>query len=661
MKDVRERPLIYEFGEYRLNASEGTLWREAERVNLTHKAIELLTILVERRGALVSKEELVESLWRDTYVDENNLAVTISMLRRAFGEASQDRRFIETVPRRGYRFVADVRESTGGAFVIEKHTKTDITIEQNSGIAIPSPPDGRSPVFSRHVKRRPFAFVVITVLIVGLGLALANSFWRPRNENRSAQNLAEPVSNPAPSPPPRTIAVLPFKDFNKNNDDESLSIGLTDSLITRLGNVRGLAVRPTSAVLPFIEKSSSPQAVGEKLNVETILEGIIRHDAEHWSVSVQLVKANDGTILWAGKFDEAAADSLKIQDSISSQIVEALSLKISDEDRATLTRRSTNDAEAFQLYLRGRYSWNKRTTAGLKESIEYFKTALDRDPTYALAYAGLADAYALLSEYNAAPPVETFPKAKAAATRALEIDPNLAEAHTTLAYVLAEYDWNFAEAEREYRRAIELSPNYPTARQWYSELLTAMRRFDEAERQIKKAQELDPLSPIVQTVVGLALYYKRDYVGAIAQCQKTIDENPNFPFAYVCLAIAYEKLQKPDESFAAELKCWKLLGIDEKIPPALEQAYRSGGRENFLRGLLAIHDAMARSRYNPAFNKALVYARLGDGERTLEWLEKSYQERFKYVIYLAGEPSFDFLRDDPRFQALLKKIGLPEK
>ena len=484
MSDHSER--IYEFGDFRLDVGEAELRRDGTPVALSNKAVEMLNLLIERRSHTVTKDELMSTLWQDTFVDENNLAVTVSNLRKALGVPANDKQFIETVQRRGYRWTADVKETSGNGdtLIVERHSQTRITIQETAEKQSQAVGE-----LERKVGRRSKQFLAITVFVIGLTGALAYAFWNNRNragENPGTQNQVSSANAP------HSIAVLPFKNVTAENADDPLSIGLTDALISRLGNVKNLAVRPTSAVLQFVGASAMPQTVGEKLNVENVLSGTIQRDGEKIRVSIQLMNTTDGTILWAKKFDESFADVFKIQDLMSGEIADALRLEMPDTERTRLTERPTTDAEAFKLYIRGRYAWNKRTPESLTESIRQFNAAIDRDPTFALAYAALADSYALLSEYNAAPPVETFPKAKAAANRALEIDPNSAEAHTTLAYALASYDWNFNAAEREYKRALELKPNYATAHQWFGEMLFGLQRFEEADIELARAAVLDP-------------------------------------------------------------------------------------------------------------------------------------------------------------------------
>jgi DNA-binding winged helix-turn-helix (wHTH) protein/TolB-like protein len=624
---------FYEFDEFRLDVGDKTLWRGQDKVYLPLKAVELLTLLLDNRGRTVTKEEILETLWQDTFVDENNLAVTVSTLRKVFGERKDENRFIETVPRRGYRFVAEARE-TKGSVILEKHTVAEITLEETE---TPHNRIGR--------RNRNLAIPGILILVLS-GLLIYWGRSSPTEKTANGTSLA--------------VAVLPLRNLTPAQDPEQLSLTLTDALITKLAGIKGLIVRPTSSILGFTENPPTPQLVQEKLKVENYLEGTIQRVENRLRISLQLVKTSDGSIVWAGNFDEAETDLLKLQDAISDQVVSALRFKLSPQEKEMLAKRGTENDEAFRLYLKGRYYWNKRTASDLQESVKLFKASIDQDPTFALAYSGLADTFALFSEYQVAPPAVTFPQAKAAAQKALEINPNLAEAHTTLAYALASYDWDFPEAEREYKKAIELNPNYPTARQWFGEFLTGLKRFDEAETQIKRARELDPLSPIIQMDIGLLLYYKRDFEASVRQYQTTINDNLTFPFVHFGLALAYEKQGKFDQAAAAEIEGWRLSGADPKTIGFLEQAYRNGGYKGFLQAQLAIHQEIAKTNYSPAFNQAFLYGRLGDPENSLKYLEKSFQERFRYTIYINGDPSFDFMRDDPRFQDLLRRLNLPQ-
>lgn len=641
-----EEKRIYEFGEFRLDTDELELYRKNERLALPQKSLEMLAFLINRRGKTVTKDELLNEIWRDTFVDENNLAVNVAALRRAFGVKATDKTFIETVSGRGYRFTADVREASANSdLIFEKLTETRISVDETTEIIEST---NKINALQNRLRRHSIALGVVAALVLGIGIFLVYSLKNAPDRKILAQTNV-----------PRSIAVLPLKNLSGAGEtNESLSIGLTDALITKLGNIHGLAIRPTGAVTTFTDENQTPALIGEKLNVEAILEGRIQRENGRIRVSVQLIKTADGAVLWAENFDEKDADLFKIQDSISARIADTLRLKITDAEQTQLTKRQTEDFEAYKLFLRGRYAWNKRTKEGLQNSIQLFQQAIDRDPTFALAFAGLANSYALLSEYNVAPPSETFPKAKAAANRALEIDPNLAEAHTTLAYALASYDWNFAEAEREYRRAIELNPNYATAHQWFGELLFGLKRFDESEREIVRAIELDPLSPIIQADLGLLFHYRHDYDAARLQYQKAIRNFPDFPIAYAQLTLVNEQQQKYDEAVDSTIEFLRLSGLDENSRSALRGVYRQRGYQGFLLTLIAGTNAEAQKHYVPAFTQAFLYARLGDRENTLVWLEKSFDERDRYMAYIAADPEFDFLHDDARFQDLIRRIGL---
>lgn len=629
--DEKPQNRFYSFGEFRLDANEQALFHGARRISLTPKAIELLTTLIQRRGETVTKNELMDSLWRDTYVDENNLAVTVMMLRKAFGEAASDKKFIETVPKRGYRFVAPV-EVTNADLLIEKQTLTRITIDET-----------RPRLWAGSVTRSVGALAAVLVAAGIVGLIVARSF---STAGRAGTGKAA-----------QSIAVLPMKNLGEAVDDP-LSLGLTDALITKLGGIRDLAVRPTSAVMPFAADPQPPNVIGQALKVENVLESSVRHEGDRLRVSVQLIKTSDGSILWSGNFDETHADLFRFEDSIAARVAQELRVTMTSAERAQIVRRGTEDAEAYKLYLRARHAWNKRTPEGMQQSIQLFQEAIDRDPTYALAFAGLADAYVLLSEYNTAPPRESYPKAEAAAQRALEIDTDLAEAHTTLAYALANYDWNFAEAEREYRLAIGLNPNYATAHQWYAEFLSAMSRFDEAKAEIRRAEDLDPLSPIIQSIVGLIAYHSRDFEAAIVQYQKTIESHPTFAIVYAYQSLAYEQKRMYDEAFEAEAKLLTASGMNENQVQSVRDVYRQRGWKGYLQTVLLIMDQEAAKHYVNSFSRAHLYMRLGDREHALEWLERSYDERLRYVIYLNADANADFLIGDPRFQDLLHRIGL---
>jgi DNA-binding winged helix-turn-helix (wHTH) protein/TolB-like protein len=619
--DQRTNPRIYEFEGFRLDADEHELWRGSEQVALTHKAVELLTLLIERRGSTVTKEEILEKLWPDTYIDENNLAVTVSMLRKAFGERAFDRKFIETIPKRGYRFVAEVGEPNATGLLIEKHTVANITVKES---ARPR----------RHV-------VLLAALILILGVTMGYIALRPAS------------SEPGRTAAVRTIAVLPFKDLSGKHD-ESVSIGLTDALITKLGGIQGLAVRPTGAVLSL---TGTPQEIGEKLKVEFVLFGTVQRDAERIRVAVQLINVRDNDILWTSNFDDKFSDLFKIQDAFAAQIAQSLSVNISDDERSRLARRETENGEAYQLYIRGRYFWNKRTLESFKKSIELFEDARQKDPAFALAYVGLADSYQLLSEYGGMPASEAFEKARSASRKAIELDPGLGEAHASLAYTLAFYDWKWPEAEAAFKRAIELDPNYATARQWYGEYLLVQGRFDESLAEILKAQELDPLSLIINSDIAGHHYMTRQFDKAIAQSQKVVEMDPNFIFGWSFLWVSHEQLGMTNEAAQAVFRCNSIY-TPTAIVDEQRAAYEKGGWPELWRLMYKQWTEPPMAALYGDYHRALAAVRTGDTEETFYWLEKSAAARQRWFVNLKYDPEWDAIRSDARFDELVRKANL---
>ena len=677
---------IYEFGPFQLDVREGVLRREGEQVPLTQKAVETLLLLIEHRGRLVDKKEMMERLWPNTYVDENNLSVNIFMLRKALGERKGKPLYIETVQRRGYRFIAHVTTITDEAnadLIFEKHTRSHITIEeqvepdaigqstalQTSASTLtrttdeqPSlPATGTSTNARRWLSTR--SLLAFSIVAVAVAVAVAYFAGSARQRERQSQSATAPTDSAGPQPAPfevKSIAVLPLKILGATDaGDDYLSVGLTDALITRIANVRQIRVLPTSAVMRYTGGATDARIAGQTLGVDAVLEGSVQREGSSLRITMQLVSVRDGATLWASKFDEAQANIFNLQDDISERVVEGLALRLSGEERERLARRDTKNTEAYRSYLKGRYYWNRRTDDGIKRAVEEFNAAISHDPLYAQAYAGLADSYLLMSEYNVASPKNSYPKAVASARRALELDEKLSEAHTSLAYALANYEWNFAEAEKEYHRAIELNPNYATAHQWYAEYLSAMERFDEAAKEIERARTLDPLSLIINSVAGLLSYHARQFDRAIEQERQTILMDPTFPPAHAYLALTYEQTSRYDEAVAEWQKFFELSGVSKDVLNLMQQTYAQSGLTGYLRVALAGLEAQAKQKYVAPFDRAFLYARLKDADKTMEWLQKTYDERQRYVVYLKVDADFDFLRADPRFIELLKNIGLP--
>ncbi len=454
-----------------------------------------------------------------------------------------------------------------------------------------------------------------------------------------------------------SLAVLPFKPIGAEDEDEYLGLGMADALITKLSNIREINVRPTSAVRKYGAQNQDPVAAARELGVEAVVEGSVQKVGEQVRITVQLVSVRDGTPLWGQKFDEQFTNIFAVQDQISEQVARALTLSLSGAEQELLTKRYTENSEAYQLYLKGRYFWNKRTVEGLKKGISYFNEAVEKDPSYALAYAGLADSYSLLSDYDGLLPKQAYPQAKKAAMQALELDERLAEAHAALAFIKAAYDWDWPGAESEYGRAIELNPNYETAHQWYAEYLTGMGRHEEAIAEIKRAREINPISLIINAVEVWVLYYARDYDQGIAQGQKVVEMDPQFAEVYEYLKRCYDQKGMYREAIAARQMRRKLAGYDAEETAALREASAATSAGVYWQKRLEQEVEESRREPSTAFEMAEIFAQLGKKDQAFAWLEKAYEERSLMMMYLKVAPNLDPLRSDPRFADLLRRVG----
>jgi eukaryotic-like serine/threonine-protein kinase len=457
-----------------------------------------------------------------------------------------------------------------------------------------------------------------------------------------------------------SVAVLPFVNASTDPDTEYLSDGITETLIGQLSQIPRLKVMARSTVFRYKGSKVDPQQVGRDLNVRAVLTGIVLQRGDTLTISMELMNVRDGSELWGRRYNRKLADILAVQEDIAREITDKLRLRLESEEEKRLTGHFTENPEAYQLYLKGRYYWNKRTPDGIQKAIEYFQAAIAKDPLYALAYAGLADCYHVPA--NPLPPREKMPLAKAAAMKALQLDDTLVEAHTSLARVVYAYDWDWPAAENEFKRAIELNSRYAPAHQWYGGYLSATGRFREADAEKKTAQELEPLSLIINFEVGLASYFSRNYDQAIDQFQKTLELDANFPPPHTFLAAAYEQKGMFEEAIAALQRAITVTkGADKTLAMAsLGHVYAVSGKKTEARKTLAELQRLSEHSYVPATDVALVYAGLGEKDKAFAWLDKAYEEHSFSLSNLKVEPRFDPLRSDPRYADLLRRIGLPQ-
>jgi len=456
-----------------------------------------------------------------------------------------------------------------------------------------------------------------------------------------------------------SLAVLPFENASRDPEHEYLSDGITASLINILATVPKLRVMAQSTVFRFKGRGIDPQAVGRDLNVRAVLTGRVMQSGGSLRIGAELVDVATGSQLWGAQYDRKPGDIFAIQDEISNEISEKLRLRLTRAQKKRLTRRHTEDPEAYRIYLKGRHHWNQWTEEGFYKAIEYFQQAVEKDPAYALAYAGLADSYVLLGWNSYLPPKDAFPKAKAAAWKALQFDPDLGEAHTPLAAVLWLHDWQWQEAQKEFKRSLELNPTYPTANHWYAEYVMTMGRQAEAIAKIKNSQPLDPLSLIINVAIGRDYYLARRYEEALEHLLQTVELDPNYPVTYWVLGLLHMTTGRYELAIAAAEKAVNLSGGSPLMRAALAHSYGKAGRAKEALQILDDLTTLAKQRYVAPHFFAGIHIGLGENDRAVEYLEKSYEEHSHWLIYLHIDPSMDDMRNDPRFQDLLRRVGLP--
>jgi serine/threonine-protein kinase len=455
-----------------------------------------------------------------------------------------------------------------------------------------------------------------------------------------------------------SIAVLPFTNLSADKEQEYFCDGMAEEIINALTQLEGLRVVARTSSFSFRGKEIDIREIGRKLNVENLLEGSVRKAGNRVRITAQLINVADGYHLWSDKYDRNIEDIFAIQDEISLAIVDRLKVKLLKEEKAKLVKRFTENQEAYNLYLKGRYFWNRRYEGGLQKGIEFFQQAIEKDPLYALAYVGMADCYILLGHFGWLPPKEAYPRARTAAEKALEIDDKFAEAHTSMGWIRTFYDWDWVGAEEEFKRALNLNPNYATGYEWYAVSLAPMERLDEASILLKRALELDPLSLMISTVVGLGLYWARQYDEALDQYRRTLEMDPNFSLAYLFQGFNFVGKEMWKEAIAS-LKRFVALSMNSPIGIGhLGLAYALSGQTDEALKMLDELNELSKKRYVSSLYKALIYGGLGKKDQAFEYLDKAYDERESWMATLKTAPFMDSLRSDPRYEVLLKKIGL---
>ena len=628
------------FGLFELDLRAGELRKHGLRIRLQEQPFQVLVMLLEHHGEVVTREELQKKLWpADTFVDfDHGLNKAISKIREALGDSAESPRFVETVARRGYRFLAEVRAAdTAPGTSPEPATRAPASAEARDRSNLAGEPAMPKPV-ARPVARMVSLFVVLLVIAC---LAV----WKLYSWKRS-------------SPVIRSLAVLPLESLSNDASQDYFADGMTDELISDLGQISALRVISRTSVMAYKRTNKPLPQIARELNVDAVVEGTVLHSGDQVRITAQLIEASSDKHLWSQSYEGELRDTLALQNQVARAVADQIRINLNAQERTALKSVRVVNPQAYESYLKGRYFWNKRTADALRVALAYFNQAIDEDPKYAEPYSGLADTYALLGDwqYAAMTPKEALPKAKAAATKALELDSTLGEAHNSLAFCLDGFDWDFDSAGKEFRRAIELNPGYATAHHWYAWHLSLVGQNEEAIVEMKKAESLDPLSIIINADLAELLVLAHYYDESIRQSRKTIEMDPAFALAHNQLGQAYLQKQMPHEAITELQKAVQLSAGSPTCIANLARAYAASGKKSEAVKLLSDLKKRSNASYSHASEIAVVYAALDDKAQAMNWIEKGYQERFNPGVLL--RPGFDPLRSDPRFQDLLRRIGL---
>jgi TolB-like protein/DNA-binding winged helix-turn-helix (wHTH) protein/Tfp pilus assembly protein PilF len=643
------RPRLIRFGVFELDLRSGELQKQGRKIRLEGQPVQVLICLLEDPGELVTREELHRKLWpADTFVNfEHGLNAAVKRLRQALQDSATNPRFVETLPRRGYRFIApiqvvaeseDVSPTRDVASVAEAPATREVVEATDRGEA------GRTETTVAVVTRqRPRAWKISgLVLSIVLGISAA---WMVR---------------PGRNSPPliRSLAVLPLENLSDDASQDYFSDGMTDELITELGQISQLRVISRTSVMTYKGSHKSLREIAQDLNVEAVVEGAVLRSGKQVRITAQLILAAADKHLWARSYEGDLKDAFALQKQVARSIAQEIRIELTPHEQAVLQNVSRVNPDAYEAWLKGRYFWNKRTEDGLKQAIDYFNQAIEKDPNYAAAYAGLTDAYALAGDwkYGILAPRDAYPKAKAAALKALELDSSLGEAHISLAFCLDAFDWNWVSAGREFEQGIRLNHSYATGYEWYGWHLAMLGRNNEAIAEVEKATNLDPLSLIVSADLGEELMVAHRYDQAIRQSRKTMTLDPFFAPAHFVLGEVFVQKKMNTEAIAELRKAIELSPGSTAFEANLAYAYAVSGMRQEATRILNDLKNRAQNGFSNAPEIALVYVGLDDKNEALDWLEKAYAERFSPWVLM--RPAFDPLLPDPRFQALLRRIGL---
>jgi TolB-like protein/DNA-binding winged helix-turn-helix (wHTH) protein/Tfp pilus assembly protein PilF len=625
----QETPRLYEFGPFRLDPTERKLLRGNEIVALTPKAFDTLLLLVRNSGHLLEKDELITMLWPDSFVEEGSLSNNIFLLRKALGE---DPAFIETVPRRGYRFIGAVRQFPPAA-----PTDLEKPPEVGGPGIVSLPAKAQQPWHSR---------TALGIAAVALIASLASAGWFYSRTGRGGETID-------------SLAVLPFVNANADPNTEYLSDGLTESLINSLSQLPNLKVMSRDSAFRYKGKETDAQTIGHELGVRAIFKGRVTQRGDTLNISAELIDASNNSHLWGQHYDRKLAEMVALREDLAREMASVLRRRLTGAEEERLTKSYTANPEAYQDYLKGRYWWNKSTEEGFNKGIDYFQQAITKDPGYALAYCGLSDSYSSLADYGLVPAKEGYLKAKDAALKALELDDTLAEAHGSLALIKSSYDWDWSGADKEVRRAIELNPSYADAHRLHAEVLWQTGQLNEAITETKLTLELDPLSLDNNDTLGVEFFLARQYDQAIEQEGKVLELDPNFTDAYYFRGMSYLKKSMYQEGMTDFQKAVLISPRDTVALTGLGFGYGVTGKRVEAQKVLDKLNDLSKQKYVSPVFMAKIYSGLREKDKAFDWLEKAYDDHsIVSVGYIKTNPMFDPLRSDPRFANLLRRTNL---
>ena len=632
---------VVRFGTYEVSFQSGEVRKSGLRVRVQQQPLKLLEILLEHPGEVVTRDELCSRVWpNESFGDfDQALNIAIAKLRTALGDSAENPRFIETLSKRGYRFIADVKVVDADA----RPTKP----ESPAASLVPKEVEQKLPGSGLAAEAKGRRWMTRSVILT-LALVLTSAIfaiWLVRSRSHAQAGI-------------RSLAVLPLENLSGDPAQNYFADGMTDELITDLAQISALRViSRTSAMVYKGARKPLPQ-IARELNVDAVVEGTVLRSGDQVRITAQLIEASTDKSLWSQSYEGELRDTLAVQNRVARAIADEIRINLTPREQAALKNIEVVNPEAYESYLKGRYFWNKRTANELRVALAYFNQAIEQDPKYARSYSGLADTYALLGDwqYAAMTPKEAFPKAKAAAIKALELDNALSEAHNSLAFILDGFDWDLDAGGREFRRAIELNPGYATAHHWYAWHLSLLGQYDEAIAEMRKAQNLDPLSLIINADLAEILILAHSYDESMQQSLKTIEMDPNFALAHNQLAEAYIQKHMYDKAVAEMRKAVQLSGGSPTCIANLARAYVLSGKRNEAVELLNGLKNRSDLGNSIAPEIAIIYASLGDTDQAMNWLEKAYDDRFNPGVLL--RPGFDPLRSDPRFRDLVRRTGL---